>query len=155
MSTDFYQNLEDFDPSLYLDDQQAWSLDDEDEISSLAVSLQNTLLLQKQRKRPKRPPEGYLCHLCFCKGHYIKDCPQVGNDYLCLLLYTCWKNPQIFEARKFKTFFQTREFTLCIPVTELRVCFPTFSPFPMIRFRISLSLKSLLSWQFFSILCST
>ncbi|EDO40865.1 predicted protein, partial [Nematostella vectensis] len=27
-------------------------------------------------KKPKRPPEGYLCHLCFCKGHYIKDCPQ-------------------------------------------------------------------------------
>lgn len=79
MSADFYQNLEDFDPSLYIDDQQAWSLDDEDELSSLAVSLQNTLLLQKQRKRPKRPPEGYLCHLCFCKGHYIKDCPQVGN----------------------------------------------------------------------------
>ncbi|KAL9978515.1 hypothetical protein ACROYT_G016041 [Oculina patagonica] len=77
LSADFYQNLEDFDPSLYIDDQQAWSLDDEDdEISSLALSLQNTLLLQKQRKRPKRPPEGYLCHLCFCKGHYIKDCPQ-------------------------------------------------------------------------------
>lgn len=22
------------------------------------------------------PPPEYLCHLCFCKGHYIKDCPQ-------------------------------------------------------------------------------
>ncbi|XP_064457804.1 zinc finger CCHC domain-containing protein 24-like [Ornithodoros turicata] len=24
----------------------------------------------------KRPPPNYLCHLCFRKGHYIKDCPQ-------------------------------------------------------------------------------
>ncbi|XP_065909237.1 zinc finger CCHC domain-containing protein 24-like isoform X2 [Dysidea avara] len=23
---------------------------------------------------PAIPPEGYLCHLCFQKGHYIKDC---------------------------------------------------------------------------------
>ncbi|CAH0563909.1 unnamed protein product [Brassicogethes aeneus] len=28
-------------------------------------------------RRPiKRPPPSYLCHLCFQKGHYIKDCPQ-------------------------------------------------------------------------------
>ncbi|XP_065303984.1 zinc finger CCHC domain-containing protein 24-like [Dermacentor albipictus] len=24
----------------------------------------------------RKPPPNYLCHLCFCKGHYIKDCPQ-------------------------------------------------------------------------------
>lgn len=30
-------------------------------------------------RRPfKRPPPSYLCHLCFQKGHYIKDCPQVS-----------------------------------------------------------------------------
>ncbi|XP_013392443.1 zinc finger CCHC domain-containing protein 24 isoform X2 [Lingula anatina] len=28
------------------------------------------------RKPGKRPPSTYLCHLCFTKGHYIKDCPQ-------------------------------------------------------------------------------
>ncbi|XP_017798789.1 PREDICTED: zinc finger CCHC domain-containing protein 24-like [Habropoda laboriosa] len=28
------------------------------------------------RKPSKRPPPSYLCHLCFNKGHYIKDCPQ-------------------------------------------------------------------------------
>ncbi|XP_071954444.1 zinc finger CCHC domain-containing protein 24-like [Antedon mediterranea] len=28
------------------------------------------------RKPGKRPPPTYLCHLCFNKGHYIKDCPQ-------------------------------------------------------------------------------
>lgn len=75
---------------MFLDDQHSWSLDDEDELSSLAVQLRNTLLLQKQRKRLKRPPEGYLCHLCFCKGHYIKDCPQVGpmlNDFLMLYVF--------------------------------------------------------------------
>ena len=32
-----------------------------------------------QRKKLRKPPEGYLCHLCFCKGHYIKDCPQVSH----------------------------------------------------------------------------
>ncbi|XP_068081091.1 uncharacterized protein [Anabrus simplex] len=36
------------------------------------------------RKPTKRPPPTYLCHLCFRKGHYIKDCPQVGPCYLCL-----------------------------------------------------------------------
>ncbi|XP_044272509.1 zinc finger CCHC domain-containing protein 24-like isoform X1 [Tribolium madens] len=24
----------------------------------------------------KRPPASYMCHLCFQKGHYIKDCPK-------------------------------------------------------------------------------
>lgn len=24
------------------------------------------------------PPDNYLCHLCFLKGHYIRDCPQVS-----------------------------------------------------------------------------
>ncbi|KAL1493997.1 hypothetical protein ABEB36_009672 [Hypothenemus hampei] len=28
------------------------------------------------RRALKRPPAQYLCHLCFQKGHYIKDCPQ-------------------------------------------------------------------------------
>lgn len=32
---------------------------------------------QHERSRTsKRPPNSYLCHLCFTKGHYIKDCPQ-------------------------------------------------------------------------------
>lgn len=28
------------------------------------------------RKPRKRPPLTYLCHLCFNRGHYIKDCPE-------------------------------------------------------------------------------
>ncbi|XP_074027497.1 zinc finger CCHC domain-containing protein 24 [Leptinotarsa decemlineata] len=28
------------------------------------------------RRTLKKPPATYLCHLCFQKGHYIKDCPQ-------------------------------------------------------------------------------
>lgn len=31
------------------------------------------------RRPTRRPPPTYLCHLCFRKGHYIKDCPQVGT----------------------------------------------------------------------------
>ncbi|XP_019875497.2 zinc finger CCHC domain-containing protein 24 isoform X2 [Aethina tumida] len=32
--------------------------------------------LALDRRPIKRPPPSYLCHLCFQKGHYIKDCPQ-------------------------------------------------------------------------------
>ncbi|XP_076757555.1 zinc finger CCHC domain-containing protein 24 [Xylocopa sonorina] len=35
-----------------------------------------TELTLLDRKPTKRPPSSYLCHLCFKKGHYIKDCPQ-------------------------------------------------------------------------------
>ncbi|XP_022185066.2 zinc finger CCHC domain-containing protein 24 isoform X1 [Nilaparvata lugens] len=28
------------------------------------------------QKNLKEPPPTYLCHLCFNKGHYIKDCPM-------------------------------------------------------------------------------
>ena len=40
----------------------------------------NDLSLSLERKPSKRPPTTYLCHLCFTKGHYIKDCPQVGQN---------------------------------------------------------------------------
>lgn len=29
------------------------------------------------QKPTQRPPYTYMCHLCFKKGHYIRDCPQV------------------------------------------------------------------------------
>ncbi|XP_029729581.2 uncharacterized protein LOC109424457 isoform X1 [Aedes albopictus] len=31
---------------------------------------------QQHQKYSKIPPANYLCHLCFKKGHYIRDCPQ-------------------------------------------------------------------------------
>ncbi|KAJ0060637.1 hypothetical protein NL108_016744 [Boleophthalmus pectinirostris] len=34
------------------------------------------LSLSPDPRKPKRPPPNYLCHLCFSKGHYIRDCPQ-------------------------------------------------------------------------------
>ncbi|KAM7304168.1 zinc finger CCHC domain-containing protein 24 [Ixodes scapularis] len=34
------------------------------------------LSLGLDHKLVKKPPLNYLCHLCFHKGHYIKDCPQ-------------------------------------------------------------------------------
>ncbi|BFZ17601.1 hypothetical protein BsWGS_20640 [Bradybaena similaris] len=34
------------------------------------------LTLAQEKRLSKRPPSSYLCHLCFTKGHYIKDCPQ-------------------------------------------------------------------------------
>lgn len=40
------------------------------------------LSITMDRKAGKRPPPSYLCHLCFMKGHYIKDCPQVGPTFI-------------------------------------------------------------------------
>lgn len=38
----------------------------------------NDFGLDDLKPKPVRsPPPEYLCHLCFKKGHYIRDCPQV------------------------------------------------------------------------------
>ncbi|XP_075884315.1 zinc finger CCHC domain-containing protein 24-like isoform X2 [Nelusetta ayraudi] len=47
-----------------------------DGLSSLADYFSDLSLSAEARKPSKRPPPNYLCHLCFNKGHYIKDCPQ-------------------------------------------------------------------------------
>ena len=31
-----------------------------------------------RKNKIRRLPPNYLCHLCFKKGHHIKECPQVG-----------------------------------------------------------------------------
>ncbi|XP_055536745.1 uncharacterized protein LOC129725216 [Wyeomyia smithii] len=38
--------------------------------------LLSTVNAQSSQKYSKIPPANYLCHLCFKKGHYIRDCPQ-------------------------------------------------------------------------------
>lgn len=48
-----------------------------DGLSSLTEHFSDLTLTSEARKPSKRPPPNYLCHLCFNKGHYIKDCPQV------------------------------------------------------------------------------
>lgn len=50
-----------------------------DGLSSLADHFSDLSLSPESRKPSKRPPPNYLCHLCFNKGHYIKDCPQVSQ----------------------------------------------------------------------------
>lgn len=50
-----------------------------DGLSSLTEHFSDLSLSSEARKPSKRPPPNYLCHLCFNKGHYIKDCPQVRN----------------------------------------------------------------------------
>ena len=40
-------------------------------------SVAQQALLEKSM-RGRAPPDGYLCHLCFQKGHYIKDCVLVS-----------------------------------------------------------------------------
>lgn len=49
-------------------------LQDLDEVLGLMLQLEQMRL---QRLARRVPPADYLCHLCFQKGHYIKDCPQV------------------------------------------------------------------------------
>lgn len=44
---------------------------------------QFTELTIGENRRLKRPPASYLCHLCFQKGHYIKDCPKVIANQQC------------------------------------------------------------------------
>ncbi|CAB1343808.1 unnamed protein product [Coregonus sp. 'balchen'] len=48
-----------------------------DGLNSLTDHFSDLSLSSESRKPSKRPPPNYLCHLCFNKGHYIKDCPQV------------------------------------------------------------------------------
>ncbi|XP_039196700.1 zinc finger CCHC domain-containing protein 24 [Crotalus tigris] len=47
-----------------------------DGLNSLTEHFSDISLSSDARKPSKRPPPNYLCHLCFNKGHYIKDCPQ-------------------------------------------------------------------------------
>jgi len=51
-----------------------------DGLNSLTDHFSDLSLSSEPRKPSKRPPPNYLCHLCFNKGHYIKDCPQVSRQ---------------------------------------------------------------------------
>ncbi|CAG5905345.1 unnamed protein product [Menidia menidia] len=53
-----------------------------DGLSSLADHFSDLSLSPETRRPSKRPPPNYLCHLCFNKGHYIKDCPQVSRSVM-------------------------------------------------------------------------
>uniref|UniRef100_A0A0K8SAL5 Zinc knuckle CX2CX3GHX4C domain-containing protein n=1 Tax=Lygus hesperus TaxID=30085 RepID=A0A0K8SAL5_LYGHE len=44
-----------------------------DSIGDITDALNDLCLTEKGYKQP---PATYLCHLCFSKGHYIKDCPM-------------------------------------------------------------------------------
>lgn len=58
-----------------------------DGLNSLTDHFSDLSLSSEPRKPNKRPPPNYLCHLCFNKGHYIKDCPQVR-----LVTHTTYSN---------------------------------------------------------------
>ncbi|XDV43975.1 hypothetical protein PO909_012349, partial [Leuciscus waleckii] len=66
--------------SLYKDSSPYGSLNDIVEgLSLLTDNFSDLSLASEPRKLYKKPPPNYLCHLCFNKGHYIKDCPQVNT----------------------------------------------------------------------------
>lgn len=57
---------------------------DPTDYSSLLENFENLGLgdripLGMLQRRVKKPPESYMCHICFDKGHYITDCPQKGE----------------------------------------------------------------------------
>jgi len=52
------------------------SNEDKEEVLGLILQLEQMRL---QRLSKRIPPSDYLCHLCFHKGHFIKDCPQVAS----------------------------------------------------------------------------
>lgn len=72
-SSEFLQHLTDFQP-LLKNQNDPWKKVDP---YSLGYIDEAPLSPDSLNKKTRRPPDGYLCHLCFCKGHYIKDCPQV------------------------------------------------------------------------------
>ncbi|XP_065128439.1 zinc finger CCHC domain-containing protein 24-like [Paramisgurnus dabryanus] len=47
-----------------------------EDLSSLTENFSDFSLSSEPQRPCKKPPPNYLCHLCFNKGHYIKDCPQ-------------------------------------------------------------------------------
>ena len=60
---------------------QVGALQDYEEVLGLVLQLEQMRL---QRLAMRVPPADYLCHLCFQKGHYIKDCPQVHSEFWCI-----------------------------------------------------------------------
>lgn len=87
-----------------------------DPIQELGEQLADLSLLE--RRLIKRPPATYLCHLCFQKGHYIKDCPQVSakvNIIFFLIFYAretfpFWNNRLLCSVGKFCFALSTRAF---------------------------------------------
>lgn len=58
-----------------------------DGLNSLADHFSDLSLSPETHKPSKKPPPNYLCHLCFNKGHYIKDCPQVRRTVMLCVLW--------------------------------------------------------------------
>ena len=70
----------------------------QDTISDLADQFADIAL---DKRSLKRPPATYMCHLCFQKGHYIKDCPKVSANLRMRNFNSCDKKLgfwQIFKA---------------------------------------------------------
>jgi hypothetical protein len=43
----------------------------------LTEQLSELSLAYDRKNKIRKLPPNYLCHLCFKKGHHIKECPQV------------------------------------------------------------------------------
>ena len=55
-------------------------------LTGMFQGLGDRIPLGMLQRRVKKPPESYMCHICFDKGHYITDCPQVRGNAKILLI---------------------------------------------------------------------
>jgi len=51
--------------------------DVQNQLDELALTDDSDTNQSSRFRGARKPPSTYLCHLCFQKGHFIKDCPQV------------------------------------------------------------------------------
>ena len=82
-AADLLQHLSDIQPSPVKADEDPWKSFDPYPLGFF----DDLPLSPDAKKKIRRPPDGYLCHLCFCKGHYIKDCPQVNFPSFCWVIF--------------------------------------------------------------------
>lgn len=52
----------------------------------LTDQLSELNLAYDRKNKIRKLPPNYLCHLCFKKGHHIKECPQVRKSLLMIEL---------------------------------------------------------------------
>lgn len=56
------------------------------QVQSLQPCSVGDLQCNTMERVKQEPPDEYLCHVCFSKGHWIKDCPLVCTDNVFFLV---------------------------------------------------------------------
>lgn len=70
-------------------------------VDDVVTDLDHLLGELRVDKRKPIPPDDYLCHVCFQKGHYIKDCPQVRWMIASSFVIACFFERTVENRRRF------------------------------------------------------